>query len=740
MRPSRGSTTADTLDDGTPWFVMEYVEGVPITDYCASHERSIDARLRLFRQVCEAVQYAHASLVIHRDLKPSNILVSNDGSVKLLDFGIAKQIDGLDERTDKTRTGMRLMTPAYAAPEQLAGHTVGVRTDVYALGVILYELLAGRMPFELADRTPGQVETIITTVEPERPSSMAKKATTAPSAPSAAWADLDVLCLTAMHKDPLRRYASVEALVRDVDHYAKCEPLEARPDSARYRIGKFVTRHRAAVASTAAVFVLVTGLIAFYTVRLTSARNTAVTQAARAERVQNFTLDLFEGGDKTVGPSDTLKVVALVDRGLEKARSLDAEPATQAELYLTLGGIYQKLGNLGRADSLIQLALDKRRALLGPTHPDVAEALVTLGGLRIDQAKFDDAERLIRTGVSIADNALPTGAPARIRATAALGRVLQERGAYDKAIPILQDVVDQNTAAAAPATDVAASMSALADANFYAGHYEISDSLNTRVLTMYKAAYGPRHPLVADILINLGATQHERGNYTKAEAFDRDALAITRAFYGDQHYKTADNLTMLGRALVFESRFDDANAVLRQALAIKERVYGPVHPAVASTLNEIGNIAQQREQYVDAEASFRRMLDIYRAVYGDSHYLLAIATSNIASTYSGRKDYRAAEPLFRDAVRRFTESQGPEHLNTGIARIKLGRALLRQGKFAEAEKETHGGYDILLKQTNPGISFLQNARKDLTAEYDSLGQPALAAQFRALLADTTRKK
>jgi len=248
---------ADTLPDGTPWFVMEYVEGMPITDYCQKYNCSVERRLQLFRQVCEAVQYAHAHAVIHRDLKPSNIFVKQDGGVRLLDFGIAKQLENLDSSVDQTRTIMRLMTPAYAAPEQIRGDSVGVQTDVYSLGVILYELLADRLPFDFSNLAPVETATIIAGHEPGKPSAKAESLSTTVS--KAAWADLDVLCLTAMHKDLQRRYRSVEALVRDIDHYLSGQPLEARRDSVPYRLGKFVRRNQRTVSAVAAVFVVVVG-------------------------------------------------------------------------------------------------------------------------------------------------------------------------------------------------------------------------------------------------------------------------------------------------------------------------------------------------------------------------------------------------------------------------------------------------------------------------------------------------
>jgi serine/threonine protein kinase len=708
---------ADALPDGTPWFVMEYVDGVPITEYCRTHDRSIEQRVRLFRAVCEAVQYAHGHAIIHRDLKPSNILVRSDGSIGLLDFGISKQLDEVGQPVDQTRTELRLMTPAYAAPEQLRGERVGVYTDVYALGVILYQLLAGSAPFDLSSRTPGEAERLIVETEPQRPSVTAKGR-------GSAWADLDVLCLTAMHKDTVRRYRSTEALMRDIDHYLAGEPLEARPDTWRYRVGKFVRRNRRSVVTTALAVAAVAALIVFFTVRLAMARNTAEAAAARMQRVQEFMLNLFSGGDKSAGPAEGLKAITLIDRGIKEAQTLKAEPDVQAELYVTLGSIEQKLGNLPRADMLFSAALT----------PGNAESLVALGLLRVDQARLDDAERLIREGLAKASAARPRDDRAIAKATAGLGKVLEAKGSYDKAIPVLEEAVRLDSASGATPLDSAATMKELADTQFYAGHYDLCDSLTQRTLAIHRQALGDKHPLVADDFINLGAVQFERGHYPEAEGWYRKALDINEGWYGHDNPETASTLSMLGRSLVFQHRYDEAVGLVEQALAIQEHVYGASHPKVANVLNELGTVALQRDRYDEAAARFRRMAEIYKSAYGVNHYLYGLALSNLASVYLAQKEFAKAEPMFRQVILCYAKSLSPTHQFRAIAQIKLGRALTGEKRYAEAETETLAGYNMLLKQTSPTVSWLQSARKDLATIYDALNQPEKAGHFRGELA------
>ena len=721
---------ADTLSNGTPWFAMEYVEGARITDYCREHNCSLGERIRLFRAVCEAVQHAHGKAIIHCDLKPSNILVKADGTAKLLDFGIARQLEPDGEPEDLTRTGARPMTLAYASPEQIRGERLGTQTDVYALGVVLYELLAGRLPFDLAGRGQTEAERIIQEQAPEAPSAVAARAT-GWQAGKAAWADLDVLTFTAMHKDTARRYRSVEALLRDLDHFTRGEPLEARPDSLSYRLGKFVRRNRRALTASAAALVLLVALVTFFVVRLSRARTAALAEATRTQRIERFMLNLFDGGDAAAGPSDNLRVITLLDRGVESAKALGAEPAVQAELYQTLGNIYQRLGKYDQADSLLRSALEHRKALAGPDNPDVADSLVALGLLRLDQGKEAEAEKLVRDGLAMNRRHLAAQDPGVARSESALGRVLEDRAAYNDAVKTLTQTVEMQSARGQATPDLADSLSALATAHYYLGHLAVAESIHKRALAMHRELYGEVHPRVADDLYNLGLIQHDLGRDQDAEQDYRRALAVKQSWYGIEHPDTALIMAAVGQSLVYQGRYDEAAPVLQEAIAIQERIFGKVHPQVAMALNVLALLELRRGHVTDAEKDFTRMADINRAVYGDRHYLVGIALLNLGEVYLQEKDTARAEKSLLEALSRFHEKLPPGHTNTALAEVRLGHVLVIERRYQDALEHLTTGYAVLSKQPGVQAARLASAQKDLVAVYEALKQPENAAKVRA---------
>jgi len=724
---------AGTLPDGTPWFAMEYVEGVPLTEHCRVQGSGLAERLRLFRAVCEAVQHAHRHAVIHRDLKPSNILVKADGAVKLLDFGIAKQLDPTGPGGDPTRTGLRLMTPAYAAPEQVTGGRLGVETDVYALGVLLFELLSGRLPFELSGLSPHEAARRVLEQEPPRPSQTPDRPV---QAGRAAWADLDVLCLTAMQRDPARRYPSVEALIRDLDHHLAGEPLDARPDSLAYRAGKLLKRNARTVLVASGVALAVLGLSVFSAFRLARARDAVAAEASRTQRIQQFMLQLLEGGTGEVGPSADVRVVDILERGVREARSLEGEPAVEAELLQTLGGIAQNLGRLDQAEGLLDRALELRRGVFGQDHPEVARSLVASGQLASARGKYDLADQQIGAGLKMLRRHRSSDDPEVARALSALGRIHENAGKYPDAIRELEEAVRLQSRRPDTLADLSQSLTELANCYFYTAQYQQADALNQRALAIDRRLYGSRHPHVADDLINLGAVQFEGGHYVEAERWNREALEIMRGWYGPDHPETASAQTILARSLVKLARRDEARTLLVAALATQERVYGPVHPRVASTLNELGLIARDQGRLDEAAADFGRMADIYEKVHHGKHYVIGVALSNLADVEQRRERPERAQELFRRVLALYREVLPEDHPLQGIARVRFGHVLLGAGQPGDAEAQSRAGYEVLLRRSDPPAIWMTMARQDLAAAYRALGRPADADRFQAELART----
>jgi len=712
---------ANSLPDGTPWFVMEYVEGVSLTEYWDARRGSLQQCLLLFRQVCEAVLYAHGRAVIHRDLKPSNILVTAVGTVKLLDFGIAKHLVESEAPLEATLACMRPMTPGYAAPEQQNGGAVGVFTDVYALGVLLCEMVTGELP----------------TVQPDPPR-LPQEGTASRFAGSISrgeWTDLNVLCTTAMRTDPERRYPSVEAMIRDVDAFLEERPLEARTESRIYRLRKFVLRRRVRLAYATITLATFAGLVIYFTLRLREARDAALAEAARTERIQQFTSNLFRGNESTVGPADDLRVTTLLDRGREEAASLSGDHAMQADMWETLGDIYRKLGDLKQADALLSASLERRQAYANSQPRKYAAILVELGQLRMDEARLDDAERLIRQSLEVIRRTPPQTddqvQPVARKAMVALGAVLEAKGKYSEAATVLANALQQHPRGDVPDADTAQNLRELANVNFYQGHYTVADSLNRQVLTMHRTLYGERHPEVAEDLNNLGAVQLELGNLRLAEANYRECLSITEAWYGPQNPRVAEDLTSLGRTLIREEHYGDAKPLLERALVIQATAHGPVHLAVASALNELGTVGLLQESYADAERRFSEALQIWRKIYGNDHQFIGVGLSNLGSVYMAQKQYVKAEAMYRQALQVFLATVREEHTNTGIAHLKLGRALLRQKRYKDAELETLHGYKTLTRLVSPSNAFLKAGKADLVQIYIGLNRNQDAERFRS---------
>ena len=707
---------------GLPYYVMERVEGEPIQAYCDLRRLPIRARLELFLQVCSAVQYAHRHLVVHRDLKPSNILVSEDGTPKLLDFGIAKLLDPelADPMFTPTLPGMRLLTPQYASPEQILGEPLNTASDVYSLGVLLYELLTGHRPHHSARR--GELERMVCEIEPLPPSERIRASLEGadveptPSAISAARAstperlrrrlrgDLDIVVLAALHKEPARRYASVEHLADDLRRHLAALPVSARRDSLAYRSRKFIARHRLAVATAAAVLATIVGLVFFYTLRLGEQRDAAERaarrarqetlraqrEAAKSEQVTGFLTGIFRTADPNVAKGEEATVLEVLDRGAQQLEHrLRGQPALLSQMRDVIALVYLGRGLYREARELFQRSLDERLDRLGEEHADVAVSLQHLGDVAYLESDPQRAAKLFRRAL---DLRLRLFGPAHLQV-------------------------------AASRHDLATALYSEPDSA------RVSLELYKQALTIRRRELGDGHPDVAETLSSLGHVYHDLGRLADAEAHLREALAARRAHYGELHESVSTSMINLSELLLDRGELEEAGKLRLRVIEIDRTILPEDHPNqiwnqtnLAAFYGRTGELDLARQAYDEALEKIRRTGDLQREaltwrnigdLYRDageaaaarSAYESALASSRAATDDLGasfslmrlgnleRRGGRPqrAEPYFRQALgirQRLPGSRQPTgRSRIALTRADLGACLLEQGRLRDAASE-----------------------------------------------------
>ena len=671
-------------DDGRPYFVMEHVPGVPIDVFCAERKLGLRERVALMIEVGEAVAYAHRNLVVHRDLKPSNILVDTDGVPKLLDFGIAKPLadEGL------TRTGMRAMTPEYAAPEQIRGQPVTTLTDVYGLGLVLYEVLTGTPPFRGQGRSGAELELSILHDDPARPSSIDRRLR----------GDLEMICLMALRKEPERRYASAEQLCADLRAHRDGLPVLARPDTLAYRASKFVRRNRVAVVAAAIVLVTLVGSGVSLALQLRRAER----ERDKAAQVSELLTDLLLMADPSEHRGADVTARDVLDRGAATIERLDDQPEVQATLMDVMGRAYRNLGEYDRAEPLLVATLEARRRLLGPRDPAVGDTLRELGDLHRLQGRFDEARTRLDEALALHRAALGEDDPRVGDDLAVLGRLLIERGALPEAEERLREG-----------------------------------------LAVHERAHGASHAVVAEDLNDLGSLQMKRGRYDEAVKTLRLALEMRKEHLGADHPKVPASLNNLASALMRAGDLDGAEASQREALAIYERIHGERHPAVATTLSNLGVLRFQARDPKAAEDYYRRALDLRRELLGPAHPEIAQTASNLGLLLQQEGRAQEAEPLLREALKMRRALLAAGDPRVGQSLNNLGLLLHAQGDLAEAEGLLREGLALLegaLGNEHPNVATNINnlgmilADRGQTDEAKTLYERALAMR-RKLLPD-----
>lgn len=714
---------AGVTDDGAPYLVMEYVNGIRIDEYCRRNKLNPRDILRLFLTVCSAVEYAHKNLVVHRDIKPANILVTADGAPKLLDFGIAKLLLPEVDELSLTRPTERIMTPEYASPEQVRGEHVTTATDVYALGVLLYELLTGQAPFRLESKSPLEVARVICEQEPQAPSMVIQSPNQqiAGENGSKLDGDLDNIVLMAMRKESSRRYVSASAMSADVQAYLSGYPVQARTDRWSYRSGKFVRRHKAGV-SVAAVAAL--ALVGFSIAMGVMARR-ANRERLTAERETQFLNSIFQAATPDESHGKQVMARDLLNQG---AKRIDSELAGQPELQATMldnvGRAYSAIGLQSQAESLLRRAYDIRRGTSGKEALDTASTEIALGTAIRLQDEYKRAEPLFRDALAIRETKLGNNNLEVSESLDALGEclywedrldeaepllrqalaiqsglnndatdatrnylawVLERRGNYPEAADLLRGAVDiDRRTKGVDSPDYLISLHDYAGVLINSGNLDEAERIERHVLAQREKVFGTDDPDLYYPLNNLGRILLEKGEWQDAVPFLKRSLELRRK-QGSKDPKLAGALSMWARALQQQGDYQQAEINYKEALQVARDSTGPASWVAAKITASRGLLEFDRGNYAGAEAFARQALEIERKLgrEGTPEYASWLIDLAEARLYQG--DSKGADPLLRQALTICEQKLNAGHPAIIAAQVRLGEALTQQGKVAEAE-------------------------------------------------------
>ena len=689
-------------ESGTPFIAMEHVDGTRIDAFCDARRSSITDRLTLFLQVCAGVEYAHRNLVVHRDIKPSNILVDAQRQVKLLDFGIAKLVD--DDHADVlTRASGPPMTLRFASPETLAGQPVTTTSDVYSLGVLLYELLCGRSPYRAADGSALREAVTNGTItaphaslgsNPQDAEQIAGNRSTSAARLSAELrGDLGTILTTSLGHKPNERYGSVSGLAADIERYLGHHPIEARQVSNWYRLRKFYRRNRIAVgAGVFAAVALCVALLVTALYAVSTSRQSAVIaqERDRAEQIQSFLVNVFalSAPDATKGESITAK--QLLDEGTRRLETeLAEQPGTLAEVKQTIASVYAKLSLLAEAEVLLLSAVPQLASAYGNASSQHAAALEQLAEVVEMQGRYDDALALAQQSLAIAE----TNDDRRLIARCAtrVARIIHLKGEFQDAKPL----------------------------------YE-------RALGILEALDGVDGLPVAETLLHYGSLLQHLRDSAAAAATHRRALRIFRDEHGALHTMTMSALVNLGAALIRLEDYDAAVAALTEARDISYRLLGEDHPDNRYVLNHLAQTYMRMDRLRDAITYFESARDLVARTLGKGHPDYGLMLKNLGDAYLGNREYAAALTTYREAKDVLNQAM-PDSYNHWDVYRNLAATHRLSGDPVRAESYVLTSVEEIAKRHGETSAITQRAIAEAVAVYEALGKPKRAATFAARL-------